>query len=244
MASQTNRASAAEKRLRVLVVDDHALLREGLVDVLRAHSEFEQIEQATSYHEAVEKARKFRPDVILADVWLDESHGIELLTQLRTAMDEPKVIILSVQVSDRMLLEALRAGVRGLLDRSADASQLVEGVSEVARNETFISKAIVKRLISHLTSESHDEPSLSPAMQSLTEREQQILRHVAAGQTNKTIAGNLYLSDGTVRAHLRSILRKLDVTNRVQAATMALRLGMTLPIDSVVPASSDGSDTK
>jgi two-component system NarL family response regulator len=191
------------------------------------------VEQAASYQEAVATARQFRPDVILADAWLDHSNGTDLLAQLRTAVPEPKVVVLSVDASDQMLLGALRAGVRGLLDRSADAAQLVEGVLEVSRNETFISRRLVKRLISHVTTGEEPGSYSAAGIASLTERERGVLQRVAAGETNKAIAAALYLSEGTIRSHLRSIMRKLNVSNRVQAAAVALRSGLESPLDEL-----------
>ncbi|MGB3903825.1 MAG: response regulator transcription factor, partial [Anaerolineae bacterium] len=170
---------------------------------------------------------------ILADAWLDHSNGTDLLAQLRTAVPEPKVVVLSVDASDQMLLGALRAGVRGLLDRSADAAQLVEGVLEVSRNETFISRRLVKRLISRVTTGEEPGSYSAAGIASLTERERGVLQRVAAGETNKAIAAALYLSEGTIRSHLRSIMRKLNVSNRVQAAAVALRSGLESPLDEL-----------
>ncbi len=232
MASQSGRTSGREGRIRVLVVDDHALLREGLVGLLSKDRQL-AVEQAASCQEAVVTARRFRPDVFLVDAWLDHSNGTDLLAQLRTAVPEPKVVVLSVDASDQMLLRALRAGVRGLLDRSADAAQLVEGVLEVSRNETFISKRLVKRLISRVTTGEEYGPASVAGTASLTAREHRVLQLVAAGETNKSIAAALYLSEGTVRSHLRSIMRKLDVSNRVQAAAVALRGGLESPLDEL-----------
>lgn len=224
--------SGGGERIRVLVVDDHALLREGLVGLLCRDRQL-SVEQAASYQEAVATARRFRPDVILVDAWLDNSTGTDFLAQLRTTVPEPKVVVLSVDASDQMLLRALRAGVRGLLDRSADAAQLVEGVLEVSRNETFISKRLVKRLISRVTSGEERDSRSDAGAASLTDREHRVLQLVAAGETNKAIAAALYLSEGTIRSHLRSIMRKLNVSNRVQAAAVALRSGLASPLDEL-----------
>lgn len=226
MANEDGRTSGSGGRIRVLVVDDHALLREGLVGLLGKHEQLGRVEQAASYQEAVTRARQFRPDVILVDAWLDHSSGADLLAQLRAAVPEPKVVVLSVDASEEMLVGALRAGVRGLLDRSADAAQLVEGVLDVARNETFISRRLVKRLVSRVTTGEGYGFNPPAGIASLTEREHQVLRRVVAGETNKAIAAALYLSEGTIRSHLRSIMRKLNASNRVQAAAAALRSGL------------------
>ena len=229
MQKESQLGPNGEKRIGVLVVDDHALLREGLLAILREHEGIGAVEQAASYDEAVEKVQLFQPDVILADAWLDDSIGIELLGLLRTAVDEPKIVVLSVDAPEQALVSALRAGIRGLLDRTADAAQLVDSVLEVARNETFISRHIIKRLISTLTSGVSPDSSSSDALASLTGRERQILERVALGETNRAIADALYLSEGTIRAHLRSIMRKLNTVNRVQAATVAYRHGVVPP---------------
>jgi DNA-binding NarL/FixJ family response regulator len=218
--------SGRAKRIGVLVVDDHALLREGLLAILREHEQISAVEEAASYEEAVEKVQRFRPDVVLVDAWLDDSIGIELLTLLRTAVDEPKLVVLSVDASEQALVGALQAGVRGLLDRTADGAQLVDSVLEVARNETFISRRLIRRLISTLSPAPDNDSCSAAALASLTEREREILEHVALGETNRAIASALYLSQGTIRAHLRSIMRKLNIVNRVQAATIAYRLGV------------------
>ena len=118
-----------------------------------------------------------------------------------------------------------------MLDPSADVAQLTESVVEVARNETFVSKRLIRRLISRFASDEDGRHGASGGVASLTEREQQILQAVAMGKTNRAIAAALYLSEGTIRAHMRSIMRKLNAANRVQAATLALRRGLILPSD-------------
>jgi DNA-binding NarL/FixJ family response regulator len=231
MRNQSAGASGGENGIRVLVVGEHALLRQGLVGLLAQGKQIEAVDTATSAQEILASARQFRPDVILADGWASDSSCVHLLDLLRTVDPEPKVILLSVDAPDRMLLEALRAGVRGLLDPSADVAQLIDSVIEVTRNETFVSKRLIKRLISRLASDEDGRDGSSGGVASLTERERQILRAVAAGRTNRAIAATLYLSEGTIRAHMRSIMRKLNAANRVQAATLALRSGLISPLD-------------
>jgi len=231
MRDQSPGASGSERGMRVLVVGEHALLCQGLVGLLAQGEHVEAVDTATSAQEVLARVRQFRPDVILADGWANDSSCLHLLDLLKTVVAEPKVILLSVDASDRVLLEALRAGVRGLLDPSADVAQLIESVTEVARNETFVSKRLVRRLISRFASDEEGRDGASGGVASLTERERQILRAVAEGRTNRAIAATLYLSEGTIRAHMRSIMRKLNAANRVQAATLAVRSGLTSPLD-------------
>lgn len=231
MSNQSVDGSASEGGIRVLVIGEHALLRQGLVGLLAQGEQIEAVDTATCAQEILARVRQFRPDVILADGWASDLSCVHLLDLLRTVDAGPKVILLSVDAPDRVLLEALRAGVRGLLDPSADVAQLIEGVVEVARNETFVSKRLIKRLISRFASDEDGRDGASGGVASLTERERQILRAVAVGRTNRAIAAALYLSEGTIRAHMRSIMRKLNAANRVQAATLALRSGLMSPLD-------------
>ena len=231
MRNQSVEGSGGERGVRVLVVGGHALLRQGLVGLLAQGEQIEAVDTATCAQEVLERGRQFRPDVVLADGWASDLSCVHLLDLVRTVNAEPKVILLSVDAPDSVLLEALRAGVRGLLDPSADVTQLIESVMEVARNETFVSKRLIKRLISRLASDEDGRDGASGGVASLTERERQILRAVAVGRTNRAIAATLYLSEGTIRAHMRSIMRKLNAANRVQAATLALRSGLISPLD-------------
>lgn len=213
--------------LLLLVVDDHALLRQGLVSLLRDDPRIGKVEEAASREEALERLQTFQPDVILLDAWDDDSAGGAFLEAIARILPEPKIIVLSVAGSEQALLRAMRAGVKGFLDRGADAAQLVDGVMEVSRGEIFVSKRLVHKLVAQFAAlAASDDGDGRVALATLTEREGQILQRVALGETNKTIAESLYLSEGTVRAHLRSIMTKLNVTNRVQAVTLALRNGL------------------
>jgi DNA-binding NarL/FixJ family response regulator len=231
MRTQPAGAPSGEEGIRLLVVGDHTLLRQGLVGLLAQGEQVEAVDTATSAEEVLARVRQFRPDVILADGWASDLSCVRLLDLLKTVDAEPKVILLSVDAPDHVLLEALRAGVRGLLDPSADVAQLIESVIEVAKNETFVSKRLIRRLISRFASDEEGRDGANGGVASLTERERQILRAVAMGKTNRAIAGTLYLSEGTIRAHMRSIMRKLNASNRVQAATLALCRGLIPPLD-------------
>jgi len=231
--------------IRVLIADDHQLFRDGLVSLLERQGGFIVVGQAADGEEAVIQAQKTQPDVVLMDIQMPRCSGLEATHRLIAWRPEQKIIILTISDQEQDLFEAIKAGAQGyLLKMSTSGSELAETVRRVVAGEAIITPALVPYLLAEFAAMAQQQedssqprqpderaqqiqresPSL-PArpegtIQQLTEREREVLALVAEGLTNRQIAERLVISENTVRAHLRNILDKLHVHNRVQAALL------------------------
>jgi DNA-binding NarL/FixJ family response regulator len=209
--------------IRVLLVDDHALFRKGVADLLAAEPEFELVGAAPDGIRAVEMARELMPDVILMDISMPGIDGLEATRRIKAEIPYVRIVILTVSESDQSLFDAIKSGAQGYLLKSVQPQALVDTLSGVFHGEASISGAMAARLLQDLARESRPaSPPPSPAAR-LTQREQEVLRLVAQGKSNKEIASALSIAENTVKNHLKNILEKLHLENRVQAATFALR---------------------
>jgi DNA-binding NarL/FixJ family response regulator len=209
--------------IRVLLVDDHALFRKGVADLLSSEPGFELVGEAGDGIRAVEMARELMPDVILMDISMPGIDGLEATRRIKAEMPYVRIIILTVSESDQSLFEAIKSGAQGYLLKSVQPQALLDTLSGVVRGEASISGAMAARLLQDLARESRpaSPPPAPPAR--LTQREQEVLRLVSQGKSNKEIASALNIAENTVKNHLKNILEKLHLENRVQAATFALR---------------------
>ncbi len=208
--------------IRVLIADDHRLFRQGLRQICETLGQFEVVGEAENGQEAVELARRLKPDVVLMDIQMPVLDGVEA-TRLITA-DNPavRVIILTMYKQDRYVFEAIKAGARGYLLKDVDEQEFVEAVRAVHRGEALINPALATRLLDEfrrLSQIAADET------EPLTPGEMDVLRMVAQGADNKTIADQLAISEKTVANRLSEIYQKLHVASRTQAALVALRRG-------------------
>jgi len=209
--------------VRVLLADDHSLFRDGLASLLEAAG-FDVIGQVGDGASAVEAALRLRPDVVLLDINMPGVGGIEALRRLRAEWPEAQVVMLTVSEDQADLLASVQAGARGYLLKHLKADEFLEMLHGLARGEAAMSRHTTAHLLAGV-SQAPRSP-IDPA-QCLTEREVELLRLLAEGLSNKTIAQRLSLSENTVKYHLKNILQKLGVHNRTEAATQALRLGLT-----------------
>jgi DNA-binding NarL/FixJ family response regulator len=218
--------------LRVLIADDQALVRTGLRMILEAESDIEVVGEAANGIEAVNEARRLRPDVVLMDIRMPNMDGVEATRQLaRNAADDPvKVLILTTFDLDEYVVEGLRAGASGFLLKDAPAERLVEGIRVVARGEALLAPSVTRRLLDNFSSRLPAQDSASPAaLASLTERELEVLKLVAKGLSNAEIADKLHVSETTVKTHISRMLMKLDLRDRVQAVVLAYETGVVQP---------------
>ncbi len=226
-------SNPTEAPTRVLVADDHQLFREGLVSLLERESGFEVVGQASDGEEAVTLAQQVKPDVILMDIMMPRCSGLEATRRLLAWRPDLKIIMLTISDKEKDLFEAIKAGAQGyLLKSSTSAAELVETVRRIVAGEAIITPALVPQLLAEFTAmaqrqngtasapETPSPPPPSSDITQLTEREHEVLALVAEGLTNRQIAARLVISENTVRAHLRNILDKLHVNNRVQAALL------------------------
>ncbi len=210
--------------IRILIADDHAILRQGLAQIFAAEPDMAVVGQAANGREAVQKALALKPDVVLMDIHMPVLDGVEATWRITASLPEVGLIILTMYRQDRYVFEAIKAGARGYLVKDIDADELLQAIRAVARGETLIDANMASRLLDefdHLRGARARGEFLD-----LTEREVEILRLVAVGASNQQIAEQLHLTEKTVRNRLTVIFEKLHLNNRTQAALYALRGGL------------------
>jgi RNA polymerase sigma factor (sigma-70 family) len=205
---------SAARSIRVLLVDDHLLVRVGLAGLLKRTQRCEVVAEAATGAEAVELFLKHRPDVVLLDRWLPDFPGEEVVARLRQADPEARVIMLSIDEGEDDIHRALKAGASGYLSKSVSGAELLTAIETVLEGRTYVAEALRGRL-----EQRQARPELSP-------RELEVLRHVVEGRSNKEIAAELGLSEVTVKVHVGRVLQKLGVEDRTQAATTAIARGI------------------
>ena len=211
--------------LRVLIADDHLVVREGLRAILETAPDLELVGEAADGAEAVRLAGELEPDVVLMDLAMPNVDGIEAIRQIRTLYPEIEVVILTTYDDDEYIVRGLRAGARGYLLKDAGRQVLFEAIRAAARGESLLPPTVVEKVVAHLA-----EPGPAKAG-GLTERERQVLTLLAQGSANKQIAARLHITERTVKAHVTSIFNKLGVNSRAEAVAVALRRGL-LPAES------------
>ena len=214
--------------VRLLLVDDQNLFREGLATLLSVHDDLQVVGEAVNGLEAIEKTRSLQPDVVLMDLRMPEMGGAAATREILAGTPEtgPKILVLTTFDDDDDVFEALRAGAAGYLLKDSPSERLVEAIRTVARGESFLEPSITAKVLAELQRAKQPraaEPK--PLAEQLSERELAILRLIAEGLPNKAIAQRLHLADGTVKNYVSSILSKLDVNDRTQAALRARDLG-------------------
>ena len=208
------------ERPTVIVVDDHELFRDGLAAVLKERA-IQVVAEAALATDALDLAFQLRPDVVLMDLSMPGMSGIEATRRLTTATPPIRVVVLTVVASGQRVMDALLAGASGYLLKDAPIEQIVDGISAAARGESVLSPPIASLVVRRLREPAETEPPL-PDLE-FTERQLEVLELLARGISNQEIAKALFLSEHTVKNHVSSILLKLRVANRIQAAVRAVR---------------------
>jgi len=214
--------------MRVLLIDDHALVRKGLEALLQSRG-IEIADAVGSGKEGIECAKKLNPGIILLDVNMPEMSGLDTLRALREQGIQIPVLMLTMSRDEKDLEGALRAGAQGYLLKDMDPEELVPALRDAVQGKNVVAKELIGSLTRIVQGQSADsaEPTEKPGLLAdLTPRETEILEHIAEGQSNKVIARELDITDGTVKLHVKSILRKLNVHSRVEAAVMAVEHGI------------------
>jgi NarL family two-component system response regulator LiaR len=209
--------------IRVLIVDDHGVVRQGLQMYLSLDPELDVVGEATNGAEAVRRARDLRPDVVLMDLLMPVMDGISATEAIRRELPDTEVIALTSVLEDSAVYGAMRAGAIGYLLKDTQADELCRAIKSAAAGQVALSAAAAARLLREIRPPADPDP--------LTDREREVLRHLALGKSNKEIAAALVIADKTVRTHVSSILAKLGVTSRTQAALHAIRTGLA-PLDA------------
>ncbi len=221
-------------KLRVLIVDDQALVRAGFSMILTAEPDIEVVAEAANGREALELAAKLRPDVILMDIRMPVMDGItatKTLCQDRSADQEcPRVIILTTFDLDDYVYDAIRAGASGFLLKDTPADDLADAIRVVAAGDALLSPSVTRQLLEEFT-KTPSAPQPHEGIGDLTEREEEVLRQLAKGLSNSEIAEELFVSETTVKTHVSHILTKLELRDRVQAVVVAFESGLVVPGD-------------
>lgn len=207
--------------LRILLVDDHEVVRLGLRGLLDHHPRFEVVGEASAEAEAVEKALELEPDLILMDIRLAGGSGVEACQQIMLELPETKVIMLTSYAEDEMLFAAIRAGAAGYVLKQVGSNDLIRSIEAASRGEATLDPSLTQRVFSEIRHSIQKEEAA--AFGGLTAQEMQVLALIAEGQTNREIATSLFLSEGTVRNYVSSVLAKLGVSNRAEAAAYAIQ---------------------
>lgn len=215
-------------RIRILVVDDQPLFREGLKVVLAAQPDFEVVGEAGNGVEAVRCVEDLNPAVVVMDLRMPKLNGVEATRRIRQAHPEVAVLVLTTFDDDEEVFEALRAGAMGYLLKDAPPEQLHEAVRSASHGESFLQPAIASKVVAEFNrlSEIHPPRPRPKLTESLSPRECEVLRALATGKSNKEIGAALNLAEGTVKNHLSNIFGKLDVLDRTQAALIAREMGL------------------
>lgn len=203
-----------QDRIRLLCVDDHPLLREGIAAIINNQPDMLMVAEAATGYEAIQKFRERQPDVTLMDLRLPDMSGIDVLIAVRSEFPEARVIMLTTFEGDVEIQRSLEAGARGYLLKSMPPKELVEGIRQVHQGKKRIPAELAAQLAEHLGDEA------------LTEREIEVLGHIAGGNRNRDIAERLFISEETVKVHIKHIMEKLGAADRTQAVAIAVRRGI------------------
>ena len=212
--------------IRVLLVDDHPLFRKGIASLLSSEPGFEVLGEASDGQEAIEKARDLMPDVILMDISMPGVNGLEATQRIKQEIPYVRIVILTVSDEDQNLFEAIKSGAQGYLLKKIEPQTLFQTLRGVLEGEAPLSRVMATKLLAEFARQRRAASEPRTPTATLTEREKEVLGLLAAGKTNKEIAGALRIAENTVKNHLKNILEKLHLENRVQAATFALREGL------------------
>ncbi len=208
--------------MRILIADDHPLFRDGIVGLLKA-ADFDVVGQVGDGRDAVEAALRLRPDVVLMDISMPHMNGLEALQTIKRELPKTQVVMLTVSDEDEDLFMAIRSGAQGYLLKNLNTDEFLDILNGLQQGEAAMTRQTATRLMQELTT-----PSLRQVepIDSLTERELELLKLVAKGFTNKAIAQTLSISVNTVKYHIKNILQKLDVQSRTEAVTYAIHIGL------------------
>lgn len=203
-----------DPNIRVLVVDDHPVLRDGVAAILENQTDMTMVGEARDGSEAIERFRALRPDVTLMDLQMPGMNGVDAITAIRAEHPGARIIVLTTYAGDAQAVRALKAGATGYLLKSSLRTELIDAIRNIHRGQRHVHRDVADEIALHVVDEA------------LTEREIAVLRLVSIGKANKQVASELGLSEETVKGHLKSIFSKLDVADRTHAVTVAARRGI------------------
>lgn len=210
------------KSIKLLICDDHAVVRRGLRSLVGVKPEMELVGEATDGEEAVEMVKKLKPDVIIMDLIMPRKDGISAINEIKKKNQDAKILVLTSFSDDKNVFSAIKAGASGYLLKDSSPEELLQAINDVHEGKSSLHPVIAQKVIHEM----HQPSDLPPTDEPLSEREVEVLRNVAQGMSNQEIAKTLKIKEGTVRIHVGNILNKLQLANRTQAALYALREGL------------------
>jgi DNA-binding NarL/FixJ family response regulator len=221
---------------RVLIADDDDLMRAGLVELLACDPSIEIVGEASTGREAVERTRRLAPDVVLMDVRMPDLDGIGATRELARVAPDTKVLILTTFEQDDYVFGALRAGASGFLLKRTRPEQLIAAVHTIAAGDSLLSPSVTRRVIDRMAQQPIPELADEAKLDDLTPREREVLELIARGLSNREIARELVVEESTIRTHVKRILMKLDLRDRVQVVIFAYEIGVNRPPAAADPA--------
>ncbi|MGZ4249806.1 MAG: response regulator [Solirubrobacteraceae bacterium] len=222
--------SATEPTVRVIVADDHEVVRSGFAELLDTQPDLVVVGTAANGIQAVQLSRQLQPDVVLMDIRMPDMDGIEATRQLAShGPTTPRVLILTTFDLDEYVYDALRAGASGFLLKDVTAERLIDAVRVIAAGDALLAPGVTRRLISEFAQRQAKTPKRAPALEELTPREIEVLELLAQGMSNSEIATRLVVTDETVKTHVSHILNKLGLRDRTQAVVAAYEAGLVVP---------------
>lgn len=208
--------------ITILIVDDHTVVRDGLVALISAEPGMKVVGMCGDGEQAVKLAEELRPDVILLDLVMPKMDGVQATLAIKKSLPQARILVLTSFAENHQVFSAIKAGAMGYLMKDTSSQDLIQAIRDTYENRPALGPDIARRLMLDIQS----DESFNPGDQPLTEREVEILQHLSLGQTNQEIADELFLSERTVRTHVTNILAKLGLSNRTQAVIFALRQGI------------------
>lgn len=217
-----------DEMIRIILADDHAVVRQGTAELLRRESDLDVIAEAENGLKAVELAQSLKPDIVIMDIRMPELSGIDATKQILDTAPGVRILVLTAHEDDEYLFSLMQAGASGYLLKTAPVSELVRAIRQVHEGQSAIDPSIVHKLVERFSERKGDTTDLDEELQmseTLTARELEVLQLLARGLSNRTIADTLVISERTVQAHLTSIFSKMHVSSRLEAVMTAIRLG-------------------
>ena len=207
--------------IKVLIVDDHAIVRKGIIALLETEKDIQVVGEASDGSQAITMADQLKPDMIIMDLVMPGVNGIDAIRQITTQDQTAKILVLTSFATDDKVFPALKAGALGYLLKDSNPQELLDAIRQVSKGESWLHPSVAKKVLKELT-----HTSTPSNLEELTERETEVLKLVAQGMSNREIADQLVISEATVRTHVSSLLAKLHLASRTQAALFALREGL------------------
>jgi NarL family two-component system response regulator LiaR len=212
------------EQIRILVADDHPVVREGLVAILSTQADFLIVAEADSGESLLAKARQFRPDIVLTDLEMPKGDGVEAIRLVRAELPQIQFIAFTAFDTDERIVGAVQAGAKGYLLKGAPREDVFRAIRVVSKGGSLLEPTVASKLLQHMSGESHHNPA--NLAEALTEREMEVLQLLGTGKTNKEIGALLFITERTVKFYVSAILGKLNASNRTEAVTIAVQKGL------------------